>query len=851
MKPFHTIAIPHKDILEGRLTMDVFAADLFEVSQKRGTDEYKDAETFFRKTYLTQGLNNLLNIVEKRLSGKGGDPVIQIKTPFGGGKTHALIAMYHKAKEWGAKPVLLSGTAMSKEETLWGVIEKQLTGKNEKLTGNVSPGKEAIRKLLSERQPVLILMDEVLEYVTKAAGVKVVESTLAAQTIAFMQELTETAGILDRVCLAVTLPSSNTEHYDESAERLYLQLQKVAGRVEKIYTPVQENEIAKVVRRRLFSDIKESEAKKIISGFVEYAEKEGILPAGMQPSEYRERFIDSYPFMTEVLDVLYHRWGSFPNFQRTRGVLRILSLVIDSLKNKARPYISLADFDLSNQEIRQEILKHIGAEFNSVLAQDITDADAGAKRIDMSFGDAYKGLHLGSRTATTIFLYSFSGGMERGATLGDIKRCATTTENPSSAVAESVEQLKGKLFYLQGIGDKYFFSNQPNINRILLTKMENIKGGEIADMEFDLLKHSIKGGKFKIFIWEENAGNISDSDELKLVILNREDRELIDSILKNKGLTPRVNRNTLFFLYPSESERTGFLNSVRKKIAYDYIEQDKSLPLSDEQRKEIKKELKKIEDGLKESIRRLYRTIAIPDKSGVKCDDLGIPTFGEEKAIDHEIYEKLRSDDEILERIVPLVIKEKYLIGKDYLFTKPIYQSSMGTPGEARFANKSVLEDGIVEGVQEGIFGIGELEGDKPVCRYFKERTSVAFSDSEVLISEHVCREQKKKEEQAEVKEDVSTQPAEQGTLIDDEIEEGLKGGSVEGYRENLRFGFIVPRGKVADIMRVMNYLQSKFGTLEIELIATDGKISNQDIEDKIKEAFRQLGIKIELEAKE
>ena len=501
MKPFHTIAIPHKDILEGRLTMDVFAADLFEVSQKRGTDEYKDAETFFRKTYLTQGLNNLLNIVEKRLSGKGGDPVIQIKTPFGGGKTHALIAMYHKAKEWGAKPVVLSGTAMSKEETLWGVIEKQLTGKNEKLTGNVSPGKEAIRKLLSERQPVLILMDEVLEYVTKAAGVKVVESTLAAQTIAFMQELTETAGILDRVCLAVTLPSSNTEHYDESAERLYLQLQKVAGRVEKIYTPVQENEIAKVVRRRLFSDIKESEAKKIISGFVEYAEKEGILPAGMQPSEYRERFIDSYPFMPEVLDVLYHRWGSFPNFQRTRGVLRILSLVIDSLKNKARPYISLADFDLSNQEIRQEILKHIGAEFNSVLAQDITDADAGAKRIDMSFGDAYKGLHLGSRTATTIFLYSFSGGMERGATLGDIKRCATTTENPSSAVAESVEQLKGKLFYLQGIGDKYFFSNQPNINRILLTKMENIKGGEIADMEFDLLKHSIKGGKFKIFIW--------------------------------------------------------------------------------------------------------------------------------------------------------------------------------------------------------------------------------------------------------------------------------------------------------------------------------------------------------------
>jgi len=845
MKPFHTIAIPHKDILEGRLTMDVFAADLFEVSQKRGHDEYKDADTFFKKTYLTQGLKNLLNIVEKRLSGNGGDPVIQIQTPFGGGKTHALIAMYHKAKDWKAEPVVLSGTALSTKETLWGVIEKQLTGKNEKLTGNVAPGKEAIRKLLSEKQPVLILMDEVLEYVTKAAGVKVEKSTLAAQSIAFMQELTETAGNLNKACLVVTLPSSIIEHYDESADKLYLQLQKVAGRVEKIYTPVQENEIAKVVRRRLFSDIKESEAKKVISEFIEYAEKEGIIPAEIQPSEYRDRFIDSYPFMPEVLDVLYHRWGSFPNFQRTRGVLRILSLVIDSLKNKTRPFIGLADFDLSNQEIRQELLKHIGTEFNSVLAQDITDADAGAKKIDRSLGSAYRGLNIGSRTATTIFLYSFSGGHERGATLGEIKRCATTTENPASVVAEAIEQLKGKLFYLQSIRDKYFFSNQPNINRIILTKMENIKDKEIADIEYDLLKHRIKGGKFKVFIWEENTGNIIDSEELKLVVLKKEDTELIDSILKNKGLTPRVNRNTLFFLYPMESERTGFVNSIKKKIAYDYIEQDKSLPLSDEQRKDIKKELKKIDDGLKEAIRRLYRTIAIPDKSGVKIEDLGIPTFGEEKAIDYEVYDKLRSEGEILEKIVPLVIKEKYLVGKEYLLTEQLYQASLRTPGEARPANKSVLEQGIAEGVLKGIFGIGELDGDKPICRYFKEHASIALTDKEVLISDHICREQKKKEDE---KEPIYKTPEDKKDGIGEKIDKPSTSFPVEQHRKSLLFRFIVPRGKVSNIMGVINYLQTKFDVLEIEVIATHGKISNQEIDDKLREAFRQLGIEIDLE---
>ncbi|GER93796.1 DUF499 domain-containing protein [hot springs metagenome] len=845
MKPFHTIAIPHRDILEGRLTMDVFAADLYEVSQGRGPDEYRDADIFFRKTYLTEGLKNLLNIVEKRLNGKGGDPVIQIQTPFGGGKTHALIAMYHKAKDWEAKPVVISGTALSTEETLWGVMERQLTDKVEKLRGNVSPGKEAIRRLLEDKQPVLILMDEVLEYVTKAGGVKVGESTLAAQTIAFMQELTEAAGIIGKVCLVMTLPSSIIEHYDESAERLFLQLQKVAGRVEKIYTPVEEKEISKVIRRRLFSSINDNEAKKVIEGFIEYAEREGILPAGIEPSEYRNRFMDSYPFMPEVIDVLYHRWGSFPNFQRTRGVLRILSLVINSLKNKEVPYISLSDFDLSNHEIRQEFLKHIGTEFNSVIAQDITDADAGAKKIDLSLGSAYLGLKISTRAVTTIFLYSFSGGTARGATLSEVKRSATTLQNPSSVVAEAIEQLKGRLFYLQSSGDKYFFSNQPNINRIILTKIENIKDYEVEAFERELLKRNIKGDKFKVFIWEENHANIIDSEEIKLIILRKEDRRVMEEIIQNKGGSPRINRNIIFFLYPMESERQGFLNIVKKRLAYDSVEQDKSLSLTDEQRKEIRKEIKNIEDGLKDSLRRFYRIVAVPDRTGFKTEDLGIPTFGEDNALDHEVYEILRAEGEILEKVAPLVIKEKYLSNRDYLHTVQLYQSTLRTPGEVRFINRSVLEEGIREGVLKGLFGLGELEGDKPLCKYFKEHPSLAFLDNEILIKEGLCHKEVIVREPTTV--DSGTGVAETVGSIATTLSPSHS-TTFEGRRENLQFRFIVPRGKVSNIMGVLNYLQTKFNTLEIELIATDGSISETEIEDRIKEAFRQLGIEIVIE---
>jgi hypothetical protein len=86
MKPFSAIAIPHRDILEGRLTMDVFAANLWDVYKGRAHEDYRDTSIFFRKTYTTEGLKNLLDIAEKRLRGEGGDPIIQLQTPFGGGK---------------------------------------------------------------------------------------------------------------------------------------------------------------------------------------------------------------------------------------------------------------------------------------------------------------------------------------------------------------------------------------------------------------------------------------------------------------------------------------------------------------------------------------------------------------------------------------------------------------------------------------------------------------------------------------------------------------------------------------------------------------------------------------------
>ncbi len=824
--------------------MDVFAADLWETYNKRAPSEYKDAELFFKKTYLTKGLKNLLDVVQKRLEGRSGDPVVQIQTPFGGGKTHALIAMFHRAQQWKVNTVVIVGTALDpKEDTLWGLLEKQLTGSNETLTGKVSPGRDAIRKVLNKHQPVLILMDEVLEYTTKAAGVPVKDTSLAAQTLAFMQELTEVAGTLAMVCLVVTLPSSLMEHYDEKAEKLFQQLQKVAGRVERIYTPVQENEITQIIRRRLFSEVDEDAAKATVIEFLEYAEKEGILPAGKEFSEYRDRFVDSYPFTPEVVDVLYHRWGSFPTFQRTRGVLRLLSLVIYSLRKSARPYITLSDFALNDTEVRRELIKHIGPEYDSVIAADITDSDSGASRIDESLGKSFRGFELGTRSAICIFLYSFSGGQEKGANVGEIKRSATTTENPSSVVAEAVEQLKSKLFYLQSSNEKYFFLNQPNLNRILLTKIENIKDKDVQGVQLEILRQQVSGGRLKVLLWPDKSKDIPDTEELKLVILPEKDESLMESILESKGESPRVYRNMIFFLCQAETEKAAFANMIKKKMAYEQIQTDKTVKLTEDQRKEVGNNLRREEENLRDGVKRSYRLAFAPAKGGFKEIDLGIPTYGEKKNLAEDVFDNLKAEQELLDRLSPLVIREKYLKDRDFVKLQHLYDAMLKTPGERRITSRAGFEESIIQGVKQGLFGLGELSdaGDSAKCRAYKEDAQVSWGEGEVIIKDAVCVAQ-------------FLQPQARGGMSTGAGPMTAIGGvgatpssskvpSASNMLDHVDLEFFVPRGKVAQIMGIMNLLQSKYQSLRITVKASDGSMSRDDYVNKIKESLRQLGI--------
>ncbi len=846
METFTQIAKPHEDILEGRLKMDVFAADLWQVANGKAPIDYQDPDLFFKKTFITSGLRNILEIAKSRIETKNGDSIIQLQTPFGGGKTHTLIALYHKAKEWGAKVVVIDGTALDpKERRLWEEVERQLTGKVVLTSGDTSPGKEKLIKLFTENSPVLVLMDEMLEYITKAASVKVGDSNIAAQSFVFIQELTESVGTVGNALLVLSLPSSQSEHYDENAERMFQQLQKITGRMEKIYTPVNDEEIEDVVRARLFSKINERSIKKVVDEFVEHARSEGLLSEN-EVSKYRNNFLKSYPFKPEVIDILYKKWGSFPTFQRTRGVLRLLSLVVYSVLDQKLSFITLGDFDLKIEELRRELIKHIGQEWDSIIAQDITSENSGAKVVDSGLSKLNLPYKLGSSVSTAIFLMSFSGKGERGASIKDIKMSCIHPEFSSALIDTVINNLKEKLFYLSDEG--LYFSNQANLNKILVSREENVTDSEIYDKEKEILqKHIKRSSEWKIYSYPKISKDVPDTPELKLVILNKE--SLVKEIFENNGESPRVYRNAMIFLSADENKKDAFYSYLRKLIALNKIKTDKSLKLTEIQLDELEDKLKKYDQKEYEELRKFYVKLFLPaaekDNGFIKERNFGIPIYDEDN-LDEEIDRYLKNMGEILEKIHPKYIKDKYLRSDEYIKTNQIYEGILRTPGEPRLRSEDALKDGIKEGVREGLFGFGHLENGIPICDKFKEEIEISLSEGEIIINPVLCGKTKILE--VERKEEMPINEMESQVDFKDAEEKILK---KESYKK-IFLTVKVPIGSISTISKIVNLLKNNNFTedVEITIAARDGEISVTDYEDKIKEALKQGGFAIEKEEK-
>ena len=843
MKSFHQVAVPHKDIHDGKLTLETYAAKLWDVFNNEGPNEYRDPTTFFQRTYSTKNLQHVLNSVKSRLEGGGVDHFRPIKTPFGGGKTHTLICLYHKFLEWyGKKPIVLVGTEMDpNNQTLWGEIERQLTGKVNKLSGNISHGATAIKEILREHQPVLILIDELLHYVYRADGIKVGNTTLGEQTIAFVQELGEAITSLENVCVVATLPSSGNEQLnDQRAAELFEKLKKFSGRIEDSISPVDDHDIPNIIRARLFQNTSEQiedRAEPIIKDFVNYCTEEGIIPEGIEPSEYRKQFERSYPFLPQVVEVLYKRWGTLQSFQRTRGVLRLLSIVVNDLLKTDKPFISLGDFNLSNERLKGELVRHLDDQFHSVIAQDMVGENAGATKVNKLMPQNLWAKELGTRSARTIFMYSHSGAVtSRGATDTEIMRATVSRGIESANISTVLEKFRNQLFYLNVEDGKYLFTKESNILKMKLDRMENIDLHEIEESERHLVKENTTNHRFKTILWPKSSKDVENSHSAKLVILKENDTKLVKEIYDFVGEQPRIYRNNIFILTPAEGEKNKFLNSLKSKIAWEQIKNG-NIPLKEQQKKTLDQELARERDHLKDFVKEYYSTLYVPEKNTPSRNHISVPV-STSQTIDQIVYEYLKQESLINEELGPILIKTQYLKENEFVDTNQLYETLLRTPGERRPVSRQVLENAIKDGVLKGEFGLGETDDEKPVCKYFGNGVypAVSFDPGEVIIRAETCKSQ--------MKQDKNPEP-EPIKIPDNSIDISPRGSDPKEITR-LLYSFLVPEGTINYTSGMFLNIAEKFKQFKLTINADDGQMTVQDVEN-LKETLRQMGAKSDL----
>ncbi|MCS7249243.1 MAG: DUF499 domain-containing protein [Anaerolineales bacterium] len=876
MKPWTQVVIPHSDIRRGHLDEAVFAADLSDVIARRGAQEYCDALTFFRKTYPTQGLVNLLAAVLRRLAGQGnGEAVIQIQTPFGGGKTHSLIALYHLIRHASELSTSQAGAeilARAELEALpaarvaafvgtdadalqgrtpWGELAYQLGNYDllkEQDERRRAPGKELLHRLLGD-QPTLILMDEIAEYAVKAKDFR-------DQLMAFFQELTETVKAQRQCALVVTLPSSAP--YGEEGARALHELQQIFKRVESIKTPVEGEEVYEVIRRRLFEEGGDpQEVRRTAEAFFETYQRLGDdLPKEAREPAYRERMRKAYPFHPELIDVLYERWSTFPDFQRTRGVLRLLAHVVTELYRTQHPapLILPAHLNLANPAVRSEFLRHIGNEYQGVIAADIAGSNAKSERIDREMGSEYVRFGVAGGLARAIFFASFSGSEKRGVGIQRLRLALLQPGLPPAIIGDALQRLEEELWYLHVQGGVYWFSTQPNLNRILVEKEEAVKEEGIEE-EIRARLERIAGSELRVILWPKSAQDVADTRELKLAVLSPEyprqasaTEAFVRELMEKCGQTFRTYRNTLLVLFADNTELQGVRQQVKRFLAHRAVAEDKALmrQLSEENRKNLESKLKDVESGITHRLISAYRYLAKAEEAGWRLHDLGLPTVGGKPSLAARVRDYLYSEEALLAKISPRQVLEKALRSDEKeKAVAELYEAYLKYPHLPMLANKEVLLNALAEGVQQGLFGV-RVGGQV----FFKERVSPAELAAEaVLVREPPLAAPPQPEPQAASiypGGEAPQPPSPSGGIA--EVSTAAVAPPSAGIRV-YRLTVQLPWDKLSDFLRgVVTPLHQDGAEVNMEVTLearAESGIKPTTLEQKVRETLHQIGAKI------
>lgn len=800
LKPWYKVEglVPREDLREGKgLDTAEFAVHLDQVRDERAPHDYQNPQRFFDRTYLTTTLTAFAAQVAHRLSGETTETsaIFNLATQFGGGKTHALTLLYHLAKngadanDWtgvnkiikaagistipDAETAVFVGTEFDSlrgrggddgtplRKTPWGEIAYQLGGEAsfnvvaEHDREFIEPKGDVIRAMLPKDRPCLILMDEIINYVSTYR-----QRGYGDRLYNFVQALSETARGQKNVVLVVSIPASELEYtsQDETDEQRF---KKMLDRLGKAVIMSAESETSEIIRRRLFEwDSKAVGAdgrilltRDAITTCNAYADwvidHRQQLPSWFPIDNAREVFQATYPFHPTLLSVFERKWQALPRFQRTRGVLRMLALWVSNAYKQGYqgahrdPLITLGTAPLDNPDFRSAVFEQMGdSRLEGAVTTDICGKkDAHAIRLDAEAVDAIKKSRLHRKAATTIFFESNGGCTRIEATLPEIRLDVAEPDLDIGNVETVLEGMAEQCYYLSIDKNKYRFSLSPNLNKILADRRASVQPIRINDRvraEIQKVFPQLQG--VSVVPFPEKASDITNRPVLTLGVLApehpRQDAStlrLIESLIREAGTSDRTFKSAVMLAIADSDAQLR--EETRKVLAWEDIQDEEAehLGLDAAQKQQLAGNLKKAQRDVQEAVWRTYRFVALLGKDNtVRMVDLGLVTSSVASSMTKLIIDHLRQGDEIQDSIGPRFLVKNWSPAFQEWSTKAVRDAIFASPQFPRLLNPEAVKDTIVQGVLRGeIAYVGKAE-DRYVPFYFNGNKSLSVTDVEI-----------------------------------------------------------------------------------------------------------------------
>ena len=633
LKPWREVVTPHRDVREGRFAQAEFAADLRQVVRGEAAAEYGDPVSFFERTFITDGLRDLIRTAARRLSGEGGDPVVELQTGFGGGKTHSLIALYHLASGTarlrgvdealvedelavpaGVRRAVFTGqwaesaSVHEKEDgvevhTMWGDIAYQLGGAEgyrmvEDADRNAANPGESLIDLFRRYGPVMILIDEWVAY-ARGLPMSLEEGRRPAgdfdTQFTFAQALTEAASAVDNALLVVSVPESSDPDYDsmevggEKGRVALERLRHVLGRKAAQWRPASSEESFEIVRRRLFEPVEPSMARHqdaVVRAYhTLYIENVGEFPSETRERDYARRIDAAYPIHPELFDRLYQDWSTLERFQRTRGVLRLMASVISVLWDRDDRSLMIMPgvVPMDSAKVVPELTRYLTDQWKPIIDTDVDGSGSLPSRFDRDRKNLGR-YHACRRVARTTYL----GSAPLPASRRGIDRtrivlgCVQPGERPG-VFGDALRHLADEATYLYNQQMRYWYDTKPSLTRLAadraLSRFDDDDADEYLRIRLDKLGRANPLGGVHVF--RESGDVLDEEDSVRLVVLHpgspfeKGDTspavETAQTILDERRGGRRINRNMLVFVAAEKARVPELRQAIRTRLAWQSI----------------------------------------------------------------------------------------------------------------------------------------------------------------------------------------------------------------------------------------------------------------------------------------